>query len=76
MTARKIGRPRIKHWPHERSVRFNDVQHERLERAADQLEMPVAAVVRELVDEDLPRLVRRRKERERRKAKAALLGIE
>ena len=53
MTVRKIGRPRIKHWPHERSVRFNDVQRERLERAADQLEMPVAAVVRELVDEEM-----------------------
>lgn len=63
-----IGRPRIKHWPHERSVRFNDRQHELLERAADKLAMPVAAVVRELVDKDLPKLVRRRK------AKAALLG--
>ena len=65
MTGRKIGRPRIKHWPRERSVRFNDVQHENLERAADTLAMPVAAVVRELVDEDLPKLMRRRKDKAR-----------
>ena len=64
MSAPKIGRPRIKYWPHERSVRFNDHQHDRLERAADTLEMPVSAVVRELVNVDLPKMLKRHARRQ------------
>ena len=68
MPKRKYGRPglnsRLAQFPIEFKAKISEAQYDLLDKSAGKLDLPMSAVVRQLIDEDLPRLV----ERERAKA--------
>ena len=75
MPKRKYGRPglnsRLAQFPIEFKAKISEAQYDLLDRSAGQLDLPMSAVIRQLIDEDLPKLVERERARMRRQKKAA-----
>ena len=75
MPKRKYGRPglnsRLAQFPIEFKAKISEAQYDLLDRSAGKLDLPMSAVIRQLIDEDLPKLVERERARMRRGKKAA-----
>ena len=66
--GRGTGRPAGAWWPNGVSARFSDEQFELLDKTAGDLAVPMAGLLRMLVDGYLPKLIERERARERRQA--------
>lgn len=65
-TEKRIGRPKGLKYPNKISVGFSEKIYGQIEYAAERFDLYLADVVRECVENDLPRLVDRKNKADKR----------